>query len=256
MTPPARGRGRLAAGWLLLLLAGGALGAVTTRPAPEDWQAALLAERAAKDHEFATSATSPLAGTLRFSLPADETVTGEQTTRLGRYTLRALPGAGELVVQVFDPARKVIRQFSGLRYFPPDPGTRVMARLERLPAPDPVTVTTSRKLEKRFFRAARLHFTLAGQELVLTAYLTSLDGPGAREYFVPFQDATTGAETYEVGRFLDIPVPAAGDEVLLDFNRAYNPLCNYSPAYNCPLPPRENWLDVPIRAGERTYPHE
>ncbi|HNR37719.1 MAG TPA: DUF1684 domain-containing protein, partial [Acidobacteriota bacterium] len=64
----------------------------------------------------------------------------------------------------------------------------------------------------------------------------------------------TGAETYPAGRFLDLDEPA-GETVVLDFNRAYNPLCNYSPAYNCPIPPAENRLPVAIRAGELTYPH-
>ncbi len=250
MTP---GRNRRLAGLVLLLAWTGSLWA---RQAVDDgWRQALLEERAAKDREFATSVTSPLAGLMRLTLPADPSAGKEQTVRLGRYTLRALPGKGELILQVFDPQRPAIRDFQGLRYFAPDPGYRVLARLERLPAAEPVTVSTSRKLEKVFFRAARLHFVLDGRELVLTAYLTARETPEASEYFVPFQDATTGTETYEVGRFLDVPVPATGDEVILDFNRSYNPLCNYSPAYNCPLPPRENWLEVPVPAGEQTYPH-
>ena len=65
---------------------------------------------------------------------------------------------------------------------------------------------------------------------------------------------SNGKDSYEVGRFLDVPEPA-GEEFVLDFNRCYNPLCNYSPAYNCPLPPLENILDIAISAGEKTYPH-
>ena len=63
-----------------------------------------------------------------------------------------------------------------------------------------------------------------------------------------------GRESYEVGRFMDAAEPA-GEEFVLDFNRCYNPLCNYSPAYNCPLPPLENFLDVAVPAGEKAYPH-
>ena len=64
-----------------------------------------------------------------------------------------------------------------------------------------------------------------------------------------------GQGTYAGGRFLAIEPAAADGTVILDFNRAYNPLCNYSPAFNCPIPPRENRLQVAIRAGELTYPH-
>jgi uncharacterized protein (DUF1684 family) len=90
--------------------------------------------------------------------------------------------------------------------------------------------------------------------MALTALKTSLEGPDTDYLFIPFKDMTNGRETYEVGRFLDVPDPGQSDFVL-DFNRCYNPLCNYSPAYNCPLPPLENFLDVAVPAGEKTYPH-
>lgn len=75
-------------------------------------------------------------------------------------------------------------------------------------------------------------------------------------YPLPFQDATSGHESYGAARFLDLEEPAAGETTLtLDFNEAYNPLCNYSPAWNCPLPPPENHLAPAVRAGERAYAH-
>ena len=115
-------------------------------------------------------------------------------------------------------------------------------------------IITTRKLEKTFYRYARVHFQLQGRDLELTALKTSLEGPDAGTLFIPFKDTTNGGETYEVGRFIDVEEPA-GEEFVLDFNRCYNPLCNYSPAYNCPLPPLENFLDIAIPAGEKTYPH-
>ena len=101
---------------------------------------------------------------------------------------------------------------------------------------------------------SRLNSVTSPNVSVLTALKTSLEGPDAKFLFVPFKDDTNGRETYEVGRFIDLEEPE-GDEVILDFNRCYNPLCNYSPAYNCPLPPLENFLDVEIKAGEKAYPH-
>ncbi len=86
----------------------------------------------------------------------------------------------------------------------------------------------------------------------LTQQLVALRIAGAQDdsVFVPFKDATNGAETYGAGRYLDIP--AADDGTYdLDFNLSYAPFCAYSPSYSCPLPPRENWLTVRIEAGER-----
>ena len=69
--------------------------------------------------------------------------------------------------------------------------------------------------------------------------------------FVPFADLTTGTETYQAGRYLDLQ-PTATGIYTIDFNRAYHPYCFYNAQYDCPYPPRENRLAVPIRSGERT----
>lgn len=172
----------------------------------------------------------------------------------GRLTLGAYPGPDTLALIVFDPERPQVKSFEHLLYYPPDRSFAVRARLERFPELKPLKVTTTRKLEKTFYRYGKLRFRLDGKELELTALKTSLEGPDARYLFVPFKDDTNGRETYEVGRFIDLEEPE-GNEVVLDFNRCYNPLCNYSPAYNCPLPPLENFLEIEIRAGEKTYPH-
>jgi uncharacterized protein (DUF1684 family) len=174
--------------------------------------------------------------------------------KAGRFTLAVYPGPDTLALIVFDPQRRQQLAFEHLLYFSPDPGYSVKARLEKFPDKREVKITTTRKLEKTFYRYARVHFSLAGRELVLTALKTSLEGPDSGYLFIPFKDATNGRDSYEVGRFIDVPEPG-GAEFVLDFNRCYNPLCNYSPAYNCPLPPLENFLDVAILAGEKTYPH-
>jgi len=76
--------------------------------------------------------------------------------------------------------------------------------------------------------------------------------------FVPFRDATSGKETYGAGRYIDLePEERLNNEGkwVLDLNKAYNPWCAYSDAYICPLVPTENWLKVPVRAGEKDYKH-
>lgn len=66
-----------------------------------------------------------------------------------------------------------------------------------------------------------------------------------------FADPTNGAETYPAGRFLVLPRDEGSDRVIIDFNRAYVPPCGFSIAYNCPLPPPQNRLKVPVYAGEK-----
>ncbi len=174
--------------------------------------------------------------------------------KAGRFTLAVYPGADTLALIVFDPQRPQLLAFEHLLYFAPDPAFVVKARLAKFPEQREVKIITTRKLEKTFYRYARIRFSLAGRELELTALKSSLEGPDSDTLFIPFKDGTNGSDSYEVGRFIDVPEPA-GNEFILDFNRCYNPLCNYSPAYNCPLPPLENILDVVIPAGEKTYPH-
>lgn len=70
--------------------------------------------------------------------------------------------------------------------------------------------------------------------------------------FIPFRDATNGKQSYEAGRYFDIPVPFS-DSVLLDFNTAYNPYCAYDKRWSCPLVPSENWLEIAILAGEKKF---
>lgn len=78
---------------------------------------------------------------------------------------------------------------------------------------------------------------------------------GAETLFLVFADRTSGHGSYPAGRFLDVPKPGVGGTVLLDFNQAYNPPCAFTPFATCPLPPKENRLDLAIQAGEKTYQH-
>ena len=72
--------------------------------------------------------------------------------------------------------------------------------------------------------------------------------------FLPFTDATTGVETYESGRYIDLEINDIKDNlVIIDFNKAYNPYCAYTTGYNCPIPPAENDLHIAITAGEKAY---
>ena len=170
-----------------------------------------------------------------------------------RYAVKAQLVSGHLLVTAFDAQRPQITAFQALPYFDPDPRFVVNATLERLAKPAPIDLTTSRGLTKPFLRIGTLHFALAGSQLSLEAYRPA-DSTG-HDLFVPFRDGTSGKDSYAAARFLDLEAPDDPETpVFLDFNRAYNPLCAYSPAYNCPLPPPANTLAIAITAGERD-PH-
>ena len=117
----------------------------------------------------------------------------------------------------------------------------------------PTSVGTSRK----YFKFGVLKFELDGKSHALTVFQSETTASQA-EYkdllFVPFRDLTNGQETYGAGRYLDIKMPS-GSEVILDFNLAYNPNCAYGSAkFSCAIPPRENFLQVEIKAGEKIFP--
>jgi uncharacterized protein (DUF1684 family) len=141
--------------------------------------------------------------------------------------------------------------FPPLSYFDIDPGFQVPAALDVQPGDDVLDLPTSTGLRRKMRRIGTLKFTLQGQELTLTAFVDAAQND-VRRLFVPFGDLTNGNETYPGGRYLDLDRTATGIYDL-DFNRAYNPFCVFNEKYDCPLPPRENRLRVPIRAGERLF---
>lgn len=145
--------------------------------------------------------------------------------------------------------------FQGLTYFAPSSQYCILARLEIYPKPDTVRVQTSDNELRTMLRSGRAYFLLGKDSCVLTVYrYTGIEGKMQQGYFVPFKDATNGVDTYRPGRYVEgIPIGANG--LLLDFNRAYNPYCNYNDQYSCPLVPRENTLSVKIEAGEKIFFH-
>lgn len=138
-----------------------------------------------------------------------------------------------------------------LAYFPIDERYAVPAALEPAAERTRITVPTSTGKLRDLERIGALKFSLNGQPLRLTAFI-DVDSPQVNRLFVPFADQTSGSETYAAGRYMELDPTATGIYVV-DFNIAYNPYCYYSPEFDCPYPPKENRLDVPIRAGERVH---
>jgi len=152
-------------------------------------------------------------------------------------------------IRLKDPDSQYRREFHGIEYFPADERYRVTARFvaERRTIPILNILGQTEPSECPGYVVFRLN----GQELRLYPIL---EEPGAKQLFYIFRDQTTGKETYGAGRFLYSDLPQDG-QVTLDFNKAYNPPCAFTPYATCPLPPKENHLAVRIEAGEKKYGH-
>jgi len=171
---------------------------------------------------------------------------------LGRYTLR-LSHQNFPAVLVLDPANPRLREGPFPAWFDPDPQYRVEAHLVGDAPQHEEIVLSTRGNKRHALRLGQLEFSLQGKTLRLTALRLLEPGAGEAEVSVFFRDATTGHESYPVGRYVEAE-SLGGDRYALDFNRAYNPTCAFSPLYNCPIPPRENVLPIAVRAGERAPP--
>lgn len=147
-------------------------------------------------------------------------------------------------------------RFNGLEYFEYDSALRILALLETDRNPETLEVTLDQDGLTRLRRVGWTSFEIQGKGVRLGVYWLEGYGGGL---FLPFRDRSNGEETYAGGRYLLDTIKGAdlgseGGRLVLDFNYAYNPSCAYNPRWHCPLAPPENWLEVPIRAGERAYP--
>jgi uncharacterized protein (DUF1684 family) len=143
--------------------------------------------------------------------------------------------------------------YEGLNYFPPDAHYRVIAALHPVTERKVRTLTTNDGAQQRYLEYAYAEFKLDGAANKLLILEIADPGPSNGQLFLAFGDETSARETYGAGRYLDVAKTPGSSTVTLDFNLAYNPYCAYADSYSCPLPPRENILTIPVRAGEKSY---
>lgn len=147
---------------------------------------------------------------------------------------------------------KAFKKFKGLPFFPINLAYRVQAKLvvtEGTPFIG-LKTTTSRLAFDRVY--GYLEFELQGQPFRVPVYQSRdlMKQPEYQDYlFFPFTDLTNGKQTYMGGRYIDLRIPADGENIVVDFNKAYNPYCAYSSRFSCPLVPAENQLDIEIPVG-------
>jgi uncharacterized protein (DUF1684 family) len=169
----------------------------------------------------------------------------QDTAVFGSLTLLVLQRGDRYGIRLKDNHSRFRKEFTGLHYFPADESYRVVARF--VSDPQKVLVPNILGQLDPMPSPGHVEFELHGRTLRLTPVLES-----PNELSFIFRDLTTGKETYGGGRFLDAELPRAG-RVELDFNKAYNPPCAFTPYATCPLPLKQNRLPVRIEAGELKY---
>jgi uncharacterized protein len=174
---------------------------------------------------------------------------GEATMlELGSLRLCLIERGGRLALRTWDLDATARRAFDGIDHWPVDPAWRVEARFEPTPGRS-LAVPDVLGIDEEQSSPGDVVFELGGAERRLQA----LPGGDSGELWLVFADATNGVETYSGGRFIYAGPPAAAGRLTLDFNRAYNPPCVFTPYATCPLPWPANHLPVRIEAGERAF---
>ena len=144
-----------------------------------------------------------------------------------------------------------------LQFFVPDERYKVLASFEKINDVQGFSMPTSTKTMQQYFKYGKVSFKINSRIFQLFVY-QSKDLILSKEYanylFIPFTDSTNGVETYEGGKYIDLTTgDIINNKVSVDFNKAYNPYCCYVKGYSCPVPPKENALEVSMLAGEKKY---
>ncbi|MDZ4839747.1 MAG: DUF1684 domain-containing protein [Bacteroidota bacterium] len=157
-----------------------------------------------------------------------------------------------------DPSSPIQRservQFYGLSYYKPDSNYRVVAQVNRISPPRPFTLMMSNGSSEQYLKVAELKFKLNGQEFQLTGIQPQeFKSEEQKRYLeLMFTDLTNNKTSYHGGRYIEVEY-TQGNQVIIDFNYAYNPWCAYSNNSYCPIPPIENKLNTEVSVGERKY---
>jgi len=181
---------------------------------------------------------------LRTDADGDPTV-----LRYGSLAFHVIRRGDRLGVRVKDAESPARRGFKGIANFPADFSWRLKARLEPYDPPRKMSVPNVLGAPTQETSPGAVVFERDGQSHRLDA----VHEEGSDELFIIFGDKTNGHETYGGGRFVYAPKPGTDGRLVVDFNRAYNPPCVFTPYATCPLPPPQNKLPIRIEAGEKTY---
>ncbi len=181
---------------------------------------------------------------------ASDASAGPTRLAFGPTRLHLVWRSGRLAARVSDPGSPARAAFGGrVAHFPVDARWRLDARFEPYAPPRKIQVTGILGNVEDEIAPGVVAFEVAGA----THRLTPILERGETDYWIIFGDQTNGTDTYGAGRFVYVPPPAGG-RTILDFNKAYNPPCVFTPYSTCPLPPPGNRLPIRVEAGEKVYP--
>jgi uncharacterized protein len=168
------------------------------------------------------------------------------TVETGPYRFSLIERYGRNAIRLHDTRRQDLVSAEDLPYYPLDEAWRISGRFEAHPVPAIVMVPTYTGDIQELVSPGTIHFQVDGWDHSLDV----MTG-GEATYFVMFGDQTNRDETYGAGRYLYIDHEDEQGNVVIDFNRAYNPPCAFTPYATCPYPPPQNNLAVRIEAGEQ-----
>ena len=151
--------------------------------------------------------------------------------------------------------KKDRRNFKALDFFKVDSAFVVQATFRHTPDEKPFKMKTTTDRLPEYVKYGEVTFNLKNKSYQLNIYrnLDLMEDEGFEDYlFLPFLDDTNGDESYGGGRYIDLKIPD-GNTMTIDFNTAYNPYCAYNEKYSCPIVPRENYMDVEVKAGVKVF---
>ena len=166
---------------------------------------------------------------------------------LGSLSFLVIERGARIGVRLRDLDSTARRSFAGIERYPVRQKWRVVGRFEPYRPTRSLAVPTVIGTAESSPSPGAIAFELGGKAQRVDAVLEE----GESELFIIFADPTNGRATYGAGRFLYADQPDAEGRVVLDFNKAYNPPCAFTPFATCPLPPPQNRLSVPVEAGEK-----
>jgi uncharacterized protein len=138
-------------------------------------------------------------------------------------------------------------KFTGLKYFDVNSAFKVLGKIDRVTSGQTINIAMSGGEVEEYEAYGNVKFELEGVKCTLKIFKTP-EG----NLFLPFKDLTSNKETYGAGRYLDFGVDEVnGNQISIDFNKAYHPYCAYNHTFTCPVPPAENTLNVAVKVGER-----
>lgn len=175
--------------------------------------------------------------------------------RIGRFNfLYVLHPSWGRTFEVYDTRLPALLEFTGMEYFPIDPAYRVTGTVVPHSDPESIHLIDSHGSQRPYWIYGELRFELHGTPCRLEVYSTTTEAREIEErgFMLMFTDETSGKESYPLARYLDVEGSASGT-ITVDFNQAYNPPCNYSAAFTCPFPRKQNRLPVAVRAGQKWY---